>query len=86
MVDTKDLKSFAFGRAGSSPALGTIDRIQKTKYKVQNEGNFDLDSFMRLRNLVDSSTLSYGLSHPSFYCSRSWTHNVGSDLGSFSFI
>ncbi len=23
MVDTKDLKSFAFGRAGSSPALGT---------------------------------------------------------------
>jgi len=45
-----------------------------------------LDSFMRLRNLVDSSTLSYGLSHPSFYCSRSWTHNVGSDLGSFSFI
>ncbi len=25
MVDTKDLKSFAFGRAGSSPALGTIN-------------------------------------------------------------
>ena len=32
LADTKDSKSFAFGRAGSSPALGTMP----TKYK----GNF----------------------------------------------
>ena len=30
MVDTEDLKSFAFGRAGSSPAGGTSHYNEKT--------------------------------------------------------
>ena len=33
LVDTKDLKSFAFGRAGSIPALGTKKSQRKLAFK-----------------------------------------------------
>ncbi len=42
MVDTKDLKSFAFGRAGSSPALGTRiylrdeNRVREMTFVISN--------------------------------------------------
>lgn len=35
-VDTKDLKSFAFGRAGSIPAFGTFYRIPLSTIERKN--------------------------------------------------